>query len=100
MTLAIHFENFNDNLPRTNGSEDFSALATFRGSPSYFWLLGGIDPGLWDKAQTETRTKEIPGNHSVLFVVVTPPTMRTSVDALCMAALTFLSKDLLEREVL
>lgn len=91
-TFSTHFEDFDDDIPRTSIAEDFSTLATCRGIPSCFWLLGGIDQELWDKAQAESRTEEIPGNHSALFAPVIQPTMRSGVDALCLGALTFLRK--------
>jgi amidohydrolase len=91
-TFATHFDDFDADVPRTNVSEDFSTLATCRGIPSCFWLLGGIDPELWDRAQAESRMEDIPGNHSALFAPVIQPTMRAGVDALCLAALTFLEK--------
>ena len=89
-TFATHFDDFDDDIPRTNISEDFSTLATCRGIPSCFWFLGGIDPGVWDAAQAAGRTEEIAGNHSALFAPVIQPTLRAGVDALCLAALTFL----------
>lgn len=92
-TFATHFEEFDHDIPRTNISEDFSTLATCRGLSSCFWLLGGIDRELWDRAQTDSSTDEIPGNHSALFTPVIQPTMRAGVDALCLAALTFLKKE-------
>jgi amidohydrolase len=85
-----HFDSFDSDTPRTNVSEDFSTLATCRGLPSCFWLTGCIDPELWDKAQSSGE--EIPGNHSALFAPVIQPTMKVGVDALCLAALTFLKK--------
>ncbi|KAL5365143.1 hypothetical protein BJX96DRAFT_181410 [Aspergillus floccosus] len=91
-TFATHFDDFDADVPRTNVSEDFSTLATCRDIPSCFWLLGGIDPELWDRAQAESRMEDIPGNHSALFAPVIQPTMRAGVDALCLAALTFLEK--------
>ncbi|PWY89628.1 metal-dependent amidase/aminoacylase/carboxypeptidase [Aspergillus sclerotioniger CBS 115572] len=90
--FAGHFEDFDDHVPRTNVAEDFSTLATCRDIPSCFWLVGGIDPEVWDRAQREGRTEEIPGNHSALFAPVVQPTMRVGVDALCLGALTFLKK--------
>lgn len=50
-TFATNSEDFDDDVPRTNVSEDFSTLATCRGLPSCFWLLGEINPELSDKAQ-------------------------------------------------
>lgn len=92
-SFAQHFEDFDGDTPRTNVSEDFSTLGTCRGIPCCFWFLGGIDAELWDQAVREdSHTDEIPGNHSALFAPVIQPTMRAGVDALCLAALTFLRK--------
>ncbi|KAJ5243292.1 uncharacterized protein N7469_001619 [Penicillium citrinum] len=91
-TFSTHFDDFDGDVPRTSIAEDFSTLATCRGIPSCFWLLGGIDQDLWDKSQTDSSTEEIPGNHSALFAPVMQPTMRNGVDALCLGALTFLRK--------
>ncbi|KAJ6023392.1 uncharacterized protein N7446_013752 [Penicillium canescens] len=93
-SFGDHFgEAFDGDTPRTNVSEDFSTLGTSQGLPCSFWLFGGIDPVLWDKAQAdEALMAEIPGNHSALFAPVIQPTMKTGVDALCLAALTFLRK--------
>lgn len=88
-----HFEDFDGNTPRTNISEDFSTLGTSNGLPCCFWFIGGIDAELWDKNQRgDSDTEEIPGNHSALFAPVIQPTMKVGVDALCIAALTFLRK--------
>ncbi|KAL2871210.1 M20 family metallopeptidase [Aspergillus lucknowensis] len=89
-SFADHLEDFNADTPRSNVSEDFPILATSQGVPSCFWFLGGIDPVLWDQAQEDGKTESIPGNHSALFAPVIQPTMRAGVDALCLAALTFL----------
>ncbi|KAJ5179058.1 hypothetical protein N7492_002268 [Penicillium capsulatum] len=90
-SFAGHFEQFDADTPRTNISEDFSTLATCRGLPSCFWFTGAIDPDVWDRAQS--TGEEIPGNHSALFSPAIQPTMRVGVDALCLAALTFLRKE-------
>ncbi|KAI2845599.1 hypothetical protein CBS11350_4123 [Aspergillus niger] len=91
-TFGEHFEDFDPDVPRTNIAEDFSTLATCRDIPSCFWLLGGVDQEVWDRAAAEGKIEEIPGNHSALFAPVVQPTLRTGVDALCLAALTFLRK--------
>ena len=92
-SFADHFEDFDGDTPRTNVSEDFSTLGTSQGLPCSFWFIGGIDPELWDKGQSnEIPMEEIPGNHSALFAPVIQPTMKTGTDALCIAALTFLKK--------
>ncbi|QKX62398.1 uncharacterized protein TRUGW13939_09557 [Talaromyces rugulosus] len=89
-SFESHFEHFDGNTPRTNVSEDFSTLATCKGIPCCFWFVGTTDPVLWDKAVGDGTTEEIAGNHSALFAPVIQPTMKVGVDALCVAALTFL----------
>lgn len=94
LSFKTHFKDtFDGNTPRTNVSEDFSTLGTSQGRPCSFWFIGGIDHALWDAAERNGRLLEdIPGNHSALFAPAIQPTMRAGVDALCLAALTFLQK--------
>lgn len=94
-SFSEHFEDsFDGDTPRSNVSEDFSTLATCHGRPCSFWFIGGIDPDLWDEARSKDRLEEmVPGNHSALFAPVIQPTMKTGVDALCIAALTFLGSE-------
>lgn len=72
------------------GSEDFSVLARAIDVPSVFWALGGCDPAKWDEADKRGTLKEIPINHSAGFAPVIEPTLQTGMDALALAALTFL----------
>lgn len=72
------------------GSEDFSVLARAINVPSIFWALGGCDPAKWDEANRKGTLKEIPINHSAGFAPVIEPTLQTGMDALALAALTFL----------
>ncbi|KAL5339471.1 hypothetical protein BJX70DRAFT_153772 [Aspergillus crustosus] len=92
LSFSEHFEDFDADTPRSNVSEDFSTLGTCRDLPCCFWFLGGIDPELWDEAQKSGTHTEIPSNHSALFAPVIQPTMKSGVDALCVAALTVLRK--------
>ncbi|KAL4873067.1 hypothetical protein BDV12DRAFT_161269 [Aspergillus spectabilis] len=92
VSFAGHFEDFDADTPRTNVSEDFSTLGKCRDLPCCFWFLGGIDPELWDEAQRNGSHAEIAGNHSALFAPVIQPTLKSGVDALCIAALTVLRK--------
>ncbi|KAF9887729.1 hypothetical protein FE257_009682 [Aspergillus nanangensis] len=92
-SFGEHFgDAFDADTPRTNVSEDFSILGTSQGRPCAFWFVGCIDPELWDEAESNDRLEEIAGNHSALFAPVIQPTMKTGVDALCIAALTILRK--------
>ena len=85
------FDEYDDDQPRMNGSEDFSYLGTAIGKPCSFWFIGGIDPDLWDEVEKKGRIAEdIPVNHSPFFAPVMQPTLRIGVDALCLAAMTFL----------
>lgn len=61
--------------------------------PSSYWIYGGIDPEVWDKAEKEGRLGEdIPINHSALFAPVIMPTLQIATDAYAVAALTWLAK--------
>ncbi|KAJ5885496.1 Amidohydrolase [Penicillium taxi] len=91
-SFGDHFSDFDADTPRTNVSEDFSTLGTSQGIPYSFWFIGGVDPELWDQAEKNDRMEEIPGNHSALFAPVIQPTLKTGMDALCIAALTFLRR--------
>lgn len=86
-------DRFDPDIPRVNGSEDVSILATSQGKPCVFWFFGGVDEKLWDEKEKAGRIQEeIPINHSPEFAPVINPTLKTGVDALCVAALTFLKK--------
>ncbi|KAJ4357967.1 uncharacterized protein N0V89_002544 [Didymosphaeria variabile] len=84
---------FDPRIARTNASEDVSILATSQGKPSLFWFFGGCDPDLYAQKEREGRLiEDIPQNHSSGFAPVIQPTLKTGVDALCVAALTFLAR--------
>ena len=82
-------DDFDPNCARDNASEDFSLLAADIGKPYAYWLIGGIDPGLWD----DSNGKDIAGNHSSFFAPVSQPTISTCIDALCIGALTFMASN-------
>lgn len=86
-------DKFDANIPTTTISEDFSVLATSQGRPCVFWHWGGIEEGLWDRMAEEGRIDDIPANHTARFAPVIQPTMRTGIDALCVAALAFFDRD-------
>lgn len=97
-SFSQHFEvgkhGYTNDIARLQGSEDFGILATAIGKPSCFFLYGGTDPSVYDKAKKEGRLKEdVPGNHSPLFAPVLQPTLGVGVDGYVVAALTFLGKD-------
>lgn len=73
-------------------SEDFSVLASAVGKPYVYWTFGGIDHETWDKHEKDGTLNEIPVNHSAEFTPTIQPTLKTGVDALVVAALTFVGK--------
>ena len=60
---------YSKEIPRLQGSEDFGILATSIGKPSCFFLYGGLDPEMVDKAEAEGKLHELPGNHRYVEVV-------------------------------
>jgi amidohydrolase len=68
-----------------SASEDFSRLASAIGVPSVLWHLGSRDVEKWKHADA------IPSAHQPNFEVHVEPTLRLGVDAMSLAALTFLS---------
>ncbi|KAL8733559.1 MAG: hypothetical protein Q9166_001967 [cf. Caloplaca sp. 2 TL-2023] len=89
-TFSTYFEDNVDVMEPLSGSEDFSVLARAINVPCIFWILGGCDPVKWDEAKKNGKIGEIPINHSTEFAPVMEPTLRTGIDALAVAALTFL----------
>lgn len=75
-------QDFDPDIPITTIAEDFSVLA--QGRPSAFWHFGATEAG---------SLEGVAMNHSSGFAPVIQPTMRTGVNALVVAALTFFEKD-------
>jgi amidohydrolase len=80
------------------GSEDFPILATEapnknggKGVPYSYWMFGGVDPAKWKDAMEKKQPESIPINHSAYFAPVIQPTMSTGIDAMVVAALSFLT---------
>ena len=86
---------FSDERVRVVGaapaSEDFGSFGTEWGVPSAFWFVGGTDPKVYAKAKTENRINEIPTNHSPRFLPVIHPTLETGVEAMVVAACSWLA---------
>jgi metal-dependent amidase/aminoacylase/carboxypeptidase family protein len=95
-TFAEYFKpgknNYQSDIARLQGSEDFGILATAVGKPSCFFLYGGVDPEVYDKAEKAGKMKELPGNHSPFFAPVIQPTLTVGLDGYVVSALTFLGK--------
>lgn len=88
---AFFKDQFDPNTLTVNGSEDVSILASSVNRPYNFWFFGGVDPDLWDRAESEGRLfEDVPANHSSYFAPVIQPTLTVGYEALCVAALTYL----------
>ncbi|WP_086722829.1 amidohydrolase [Streptomyces carpinensis] len=77
----------------SSGSEDVGVFGTSANAPVCYWLLGGIDPDVYAKADAAgTRNRDIPQNHSPFFAPVMQPTLTNGVTALTAAALAWLGQ--------
>jgi len=75
-----------------SGSEDVGLLASAAEAPLVFWITGGADPAAVTAAMAAGRfEQDIPSNHSPYYAPVLHPTIERGVDALVIAARTFLS---------
>jgi metal-dependent amidase/aminoacylase/carboxypeptidase family protein len=91
-TFAEHFkDDFKGQIDRLLGSEDFSILGTAVKRPCCFWVVGMVDHAVWEE-EVVKMGRDIPINHSPYFAPVIEPTLKASVDAMALAALTFMAK--------
>jgi hippurate hydrolase len=87
-------------LPQQSASEDFSDIPRALGAPYTYWGIGGIDPGTYRAAAEAGRvSQDIPVNHSAGFAPVLQPTLDTGTQALVVAALSWLHRDVPPRAV-
>ena len=75
----------------TTASEDFGSFGAAARAPSVFWFVGGTDPELYARAKADGRLSELPTNHNPLFAPVVHPTLETGVEALVVAAQSWLA---------
>ncbi|KAK5207433.1 hypothetical protein LTR41_007002 [Exophiala xenobiotica] len=80
------------NVKNVLGSEDFGLLGSSIDRPYCFWFFGGHGKEYYDGMVKDGKEHEIPVNHSPFFAPVVQPTLRTGVDAMAVAALSFLGK--------
>jgi hippurate hydrolase len=66
-------------------SEDFGLFGTAWGVPTVFWVVGGIDPATYARAQAAGTLDELPANHAPDFAPVIDPTLRTGIEAMLAA---------------
>ncbi|MGW1230392.1 amidohydrolase [Streptomyces sp. NPDC002530] len=77
-------------MPQVNASEDVGVFGEALGIPTVFWFWGGLETEPTVAAYTQGRMDDLPGNHSPYFAPVLEPTLTTGVEALVVAALTWL----------
>ena len=75
---------------RNPSSEDFTYFATDINVPSVYWNDGCVDPDKWDENQRDPKNHPIGGTHQAKFAPAIEPTLKTAVDAMSLAALSFL----------
>jgi hippurate hydrolase len=66
-------------------SEDFGLFGTAWDVPTVFWVVGGIDPATYARAQAAGTLDELPANHAPDFAPVIDPTLRTGIEAMLAA---------------
>ncbi|CZR51003.1 probable hippurate hydrolase [Phialocephala subalpina] len=96
--FKAHFgPDFFQGIDRVAASEDFSILATEApnkeggiGVPYCYWTFGGTDPELWEDARKGGKLDEIPSNHSPFFAPIIQPTLKIGMEALVVAAMSYL----------
>ncbi|KPI38824.1 putative amidohydrolase YhaA [Cyphellophora attinorum] len=92
--MEAHFgERYNKEMQFALGSEDFSLLASSVDRPYCFWFFGGIEGKEWDELAEKDKLDLVPTNHSPFFAPVLQPTLKTGVEALVVASLTYLGKE-------
>lgn len=69
-----------------SASEDFGLFGTAWNVPTVFWVIGGIDPVLYEEARKAGKLDELPANHAPNFAPVVDPTLRTGIEAMLAAA--------------
>ncbi|WP_428956425.1 amidohydrolase [Streptomyces sp. cg35] len=77
-------------MPQVNASEDVGVFGDALGVPTVFWFWGGLETRTVVAALQEGRLDDLPSNHSPHFAPLVEPTLSTGVEALVVAALTWL----------
>jgi hippurate hydrolase len=93
-TMAAFRGHFGDQrlmpLPPVTASEDVGVFGAAAGAPTVFWFWGGLEAQTVFTALAEGGMDALPVNHSPLFAPVIEPTLGTGVQALTLAARTWL----------
>ena len=91
--LTEHFGDRAVEMEPSTGSEDFSDIPNAFGVPYLFWIWGGFDPDTYRRAEADgTLHSTIPGNHASTFAPVADPTLRTGIQSMTVAVMSYLAK--------
>ena len=95
-TLVAFTEHFGSQrlypMPLVTASEDVGVFGESIGVPTVFWFWGGLEPDLVFDALATGGLDSLPANHSPEFAPLIEPTLGTGVEALVIAALTWLKR--------
>lgn len=95
-TVAAFVEHFGRQrvmqTPPVNASEDVGAFGASIGVPTVFWFWGGLETSLVLNALSNGTFDQLPANHSPEFAPLIEPTLSTGVQALFIAATTWLGR--------
>lgn len=78
-------------MPLVAASEDVGVFGEAAGVPTVFWFWGGLDTETALAALSSGNIDSLPSNHSPHFAPVIEPTLTTGVQALIIAARTWLA---------
>ncbi|MFR9798019.1 hypothetical protein ACL02U_19265 [Streptomyces sp. MS06] len=78
-------------MPPVAASEDVGVFGDAAGVPTVFWFWGGLDTETAAAALASGNSDSLPSNHSAYFAPVVEPTLSTGVQALVVAARTWLT---------
>ncbi|TCO58488.1 amidohydrolase [Actinocrispum wychmicini] len=79
-------------MPVVTGSEDVGIFGEAAGVPTVFWFWGGLERDMVLAAIANNTINSLPSNHTSDFAPLIEPTLQTGVEALVVAALTWLGK--------
>ncbi|MBP2320878.1 hippurate hydrolase [Kibdelosporangium banguiense] len=95
-TVAAFVENFGADrvmqMPVITGSEDVGVFGEAAGVPTVFWFWGGLEFEVVMEALQRGGIAALPSNHSSVFAPLVEPTLTTGVEALTLAARTWLGQ--------
>jgi amidohydrolase len=102
VTVAAFAEHFGEQrllaMPLVTASEDVGIFGAAAGVPTVFWFWGGLEAETVFAALNEGGIDSLPSNHSPHFAPVIEPTLSTGVQALTVAARTWLGGQPLPHE--